>query len=180
VGIKYSEQELLQGCLKQKPEMQRALYQKFARTMLGICIRYTKDKMEAEDILQQGFMKVFTYLESFKGGSLEGWMKRIFVRESIDQYRKNQKNVFSFTQEPEDHHSIELDDVVGQLSAEEIVNLIAELPEGCRMVFNLYAVEGYNHREIGELIGISDNTSKSQYARAKEILKEKIYARENG
>jgi len=136
--------------------------------------------MEAEDILQQGFMKVFDHLESFKGGSLEGWMKRIFVRESIDQYRKNQRNVMSFSQEPEDHHAIELDDIIGQLSTEEIVNLINELPEGCKMVFNLYAVEGYNHREIGELIGISDGTSKSQYARAKEILKEKIYARENG
>lgn len=178
--INYTEQELVAGCLKGRPELQRALYLKYARTMLGICIRYTRDKMEAEDTLQLGFMKVFDHLNSFKGGSLEGWMKRIFVRESIDQFRRNRKSVFNYSQEPEDHHAIELDDVVGQLSAEEIIQMVNLLPEGCKVVFNLYAVEGYNHREISEMLGISDGTSKSQYFRAKEILKEKIYARENG
>ena len=178
--INYSESELVQGCLKQKPEMQRALYQKYARTMFGICIRYSKDKMAAEDVLQLGFMKVFDNLNGFKGGSLEGWMKRIFVRESIDQFRKKQKSVFNFSVEPEDYHAIELDDIIGQLSTDEILEMISELPEGCRLVFNLYAVEGYNHREISEILGISDGTSKSQYSRAKELLKVKIFERENG
>ena len=178
--INYSESELVQGCLKQKPEMQRALYQKYARTMFGICIRYSKDKMAAEDVLQLGFMKVFDNLAGFKGGSLEGWMKRIFVRESIDQFRKKQKSVFNFSVEPEDYHAIELDDIIGQLSTDEILEMISELPEGCRLVFNLYAVEGYNHREISEILGISDGTSKSQYSRAKELLKVKIFERENG
>lgn len=160
--------------------MQRALYQKFARIMLGICIRYSRDKMEAEDLLQQGFLKVFDHLNTFRGGSLEGWMKRIFVRESIDQFRKNKRSVFAQSAEILEDHSVTLEEITGRLEMEELILLIKSLPEGCRMVFNLYAVEGYNHQEIGDILGISHNTSKSQYARAKELLKEKLYARENG
>ncbi len=160
--------------------MQRALYQQFARTMLGICLRYLKDTMEAEDVLQIGFMKVFEKLDTFKGGSLEGWMKKIFVRESIDQFRRNKRNVFQYSEEPDAQSAIDLDDVFGNMAAEEIVNQIKSLPEGCRLVFNLFAVEGYSHKEIAELLSISEGTSKSQYARAKELLKDKIFAKENG
>jgi RNA polymerase sigma factor (sigma-70 family) len=166
--------------MAQKPEMQRALYQQFARTMLGICLRYLKDTMEAEDVLQTGFMKVFDNLHTFRGGSLEGWMKRIFVRESIDQFRRNKRSVFLFSEEPEAAVAPDLDDITSQMAAEEIVQLIQGLPEGCRLVFNLFAVEGYNHKEIAGLLGISEGTSKSQYFRSKELLKERIFARENG
>lgn len=180
MNVVYTEQELVSGCLKGKPAMQRALYQKFARTMLGICIRYTRDRMEAEDMLQQGFMKVFDHIKDYKGGSLEGWMKRIFVRESIDHYRRQQRSPIGNHTELMEHQSVGLEEITGLLAMEEIVNLIGSLPTGCKMVFNLYAVEGYTHKEIGDILEISENTSKSQYARAKDLLKEKIYARENG
>lgn len=160
--------------------MQRALYQQFARTMLGICLRYLKDTMEAEDVLQMGFMKIFDKLETFQGGSLEGWMKRIFVHESIDQIRRNKRYVFQYSEEPYEQSAIDLDDVIGTMAAEDIVNQIKSLPEGCRLVFNLFAVEGYGHKEIANLLNISEGTSKSQYARAKELLKTRIYAKENG
>jgi RNA polymerase sigma factor (sigma-70 family) len=175
--LAYTDQELVMGCLKGKPEHQTALYQRFARVMLGICIRYSRDRMEAEDILQQGFMKVFNNLKNYNGGSLEGWMKRIFVREAIDQYRKTNRSVFGYSQEPEDHHAVDLHDIVGQMAADEIIEMIGTLPEGCRMVFNLFAIEGYTHQEIGEILGISNGTSKAQYFRAKELLRERIYAR---
>jgi len=174
---KYTEQELLKGCLKGKPEMQTALYKRFARTMFGICTRYTRDTMEAEDVLQLGFMKVFTYLNTYQGGSLEGWMKRIFIRESIDHYRKTTRSVFGNSLEAQEDHAVDLHDIVGQMAADEIVEMIGTLPEGCRMVFNLFAVEGYTHQEIGDMLGISNGTSKAQYFRAKELLREKIYAR---
>jgi RNA polymerase sigma-70 factor (ECF subfamily) len=177
---KFSEQELLNGCLAQKPEMQRALYQQYGRTMMGICYRYMRDTMEAEDILQTGFLKVFEKLESFRGGSLEGWMKRLFVRECIDQIRRNKRSIFLYSEDPGNGMAIELDDVTSSMAADEIVQLIQSLPDGCRVVFNLFAVEGYSHREIAELLGISEGTSKSQYFRSKELLKERIFARENG
>lgn len=157
--------------------MQFALYETFSRTMLGICMRYSRDRMEAEDILQQGFMKVFLNLKTYKGGSFEGWMKRIFVHEAIDHFRKSKRTVFVGSQEPNENMHIDLHDVVGQMAMDEILEKIARLPEGCRMVFNLYAVEGYNHKEIGDMLKISESTSKSQYARAKELLRERIFVR---
>jgi len=176
----FTESELIKGCLKGRSDIQTALYKRFSRTMFGICLRYTKDQMEAEDILQQGFMKVFTHLDSYKGGSLEGWMKRIFVRESIDQYRKNNRSVFGHSQEPKEIDSIELNDILGQMAAGEIIAMINNLPEGCKVIFNLFAVEGFTHQEIGDLLGISSGTSKAQYFRAKLLLRQKIYAREYG
>lgn len=156
--------------------MQRALYDRFSGTMLGICARYTRDRMEAEDVLQLGFLKVFTYLKTFQGGSLEGWIKRIFVNESINQFRKKQRSVFGHSHEPNENDHIDLEDVIGQLAMEEILEIISRLPDGCRMVFNLYAIEGYKHKEIGDLLGVTESTSKNQYARAKGLLKEKILA----
>lgn len=147
--------------------------------MFGICLRYTHDKMVAEDVLQLGFLKVFNHLETYRGGSFEGWMKRIFIRASIDQYRQNKRILFSNTDEMTEDQAVILDEITDKLAMDELINLINTLPEGCRMVFNLYAVEGYTHAEIGELMRISPNTSKAQYARAKELLKEKIYARES-
>jgi len=175
-----TDHALVKDCIVQKPEAQRELYYKFARQMLGICLRYTNDKMEAEDTLQIGFMKVFDNLKKYEGGSLEGWMKRIFIRTSIDHFRKRQKDIINNAIEPEDNHAIALDDVVGKLHHAELVKLINGLPEGCRMIFNLFAVEGYSHVEIGEMLGINEGTSKSQYSRAKALLKEKIFVKSNG
>lgn len=175
-----TEQALLEGCLEQRPEAQRELYQRFARVMFGLCMRYTHDKMEAEDTLQIGFMKVFENLNKFNGGSLEGWMRRIFVRTAIDRYRWRQRDIFNLALEPEENHAISLDDVVGQMALDELVTLINSLPDGCRLVFNLYAVEGYAHAEIATMLNIHEGTSRSQYARAKALLKDKVFAKTNG
>ncbi len=171
---------MLEGCLAGRPEMQRALYQQYARPMMGICLRYLKETMEAEDVLQTGFLKVFEKLHTFKGGSLEGWMKKLFVRESIDQIRRNKHSLFLYSKEPEKGNAVDLDDITAHMAAEEIVQMIQNLPEGCRVIFNLFAVEGYNHKEIAGMLGISEGTSKSQYFRSKELLKKRIFERENG
>lgn len=144
--------------------------------MLGICMRYAKDRMEAEDVLQQGFVKVFRGLGSFKGGSFEGWMKRIFVRESINQYHNRKRKPLDFTDEfaPSVQPHDGFPDAISTLKAEEIMNLVNKLPEGSKVVFILFAIEGYGHGEIAEMLGISEGTSKSQYSRARMLLKEQL------
>lgn len=170
----YSEADLVEGCKKGDPLYQRALYQRFYKLMYGVCLRYTDNRDDAEDILQDGFVKVFKNLNSFQGkGSFEGWVRRIMVHTSIEHYRRNSRY---FMVDVNDAYDLETDsDVVSSLSREEILSLIRKLPVGYRTVFNLYAVEGYSHREIGEMLGISEGTSKSQLSRAKKILQEKIH-----
>ncbi len=169
----YSEAELVDGCKKGKPTYQRALYQRYYKLMYGVCLRYTDNRDDAEDILQDGFVKVFKHLKSFRGkGSFEGWIRRIMVHTSIEHYRKASRY---FMVDVDDAYDLETDsDVVGSLSRDEILALIRSLPVGYRTVFNLYAVEGYAHQEIAEMLGISEGTSKSQLSRAKKILQEKI------
>ncbi len=152
------------------------LYQKYSSKMYGICLRFAGNTMEADDILQEGFIKVFTKLKYFRNeGSLEGWIRRIFVNTAINFYRK--KSRYAFNEDLEDVHFNTARAENGYsdlLSKEELVNLIQSLPNGYRTVFNLNVVEGYTHKEIGEMLGISDNTSKSQLTRAKTILKKKV------
>ena len=170
-----SEYDLVQDCLQLKPAAQEAFYQKHARVMMAICLRYSRDRMEAEDLLHHGFMKAFTHLNTFRGGSLEGWLKRIFVREAINLYHKNKRSPLDYHDEPLPHMegSVEADGLTG-MSAAEIMKLVNELPVGARMVFNLYAIEGYTHPEIAKTMGISEGTSKSQYARARQLLRERL------
>ncbi len=152
------------------------LYQKYSSKMYGICLRFAGNTMEADDILQEGFIKVFTKLKYFRNeGSLEGWVRRIFVNTAINYYRK--KSRYAFNEDLEDVHFNTARTESGYsdlLSKEELVSLIQSLPNGYRTVFNLNVVEGYTHKEIGEMLGISDNTSKSQLTRAKTILKKKV------
>ncbi len=151
------------------------LYKYFAPKMYGICLRFAGNGMEADDILQDGFIKVFTKLKEFRNeGSLEGWIRRTIINTAINQYRKNSR--YSKIQDIDD---LEVpitneESVHDKLSKEELVKLIQELPNGYRTVFNLNVIEGYTHKEIGKMLNISDNTSKSQLTRARSILQKKV------
>lgn len=138
-------------------------------------MRYCRQTMEAEDVMVQTFAKVFTQLHTYRGGHFEAWLKRIFVRESINHYHKNKKQTWYNSQEPDfDISSGETSEILTQLGVEDIMKLVDALPDGARMVFNLHAIEGYTHQEIGALLNISDGTSKSQYFRAKELLRRQL------
>lgn len=135
-------------------------------------MRYAKDRSEAEDMLQEGFIKVFTNISRFKNeGSFEGWIRRIMVFTAINIYKYRSRK-FQESYDSESTDAPYQDNVIDQISAKEIVVLIQQMPEGYRLVFNLYAVEGYTHREIGELLGIAEGTSKSQYSRARQFMQQ--------
>ena len=167
------EAKLIKKCIKGDIKAQRALFNRFAPKMFGVCLRYAKDKNTAEDVLQEGFVKVFFNIEKFKGGSLEGWIRKIMVNTSLDEIRKNTKfknnvNIEKVKQNEKKNYIIE------GLIAQDILNIINKMPSGYKIVFNLFAIEGYSHKEIGEKLGISESTSKSQYFRARNFLQKKI------
>jgi len=143
--------------------------------MFGICLRYAKNQMEAEDVLQEGFIKVFRYLKDYRNdGSLEGWVRRTMVNTAINYYKKKvkyQKDVSLDQTEPINNDE---ESAIDKLSAKELLEVIRELPDGYRMVFNLNVIEGYTHKEIGAMLNISENTSKSQLSRARGVLQEKL------
>lgn len=167
--------EIVRGCLKNKRQSQSELYQMFASKMYGVCLRYSGNSFDAQDILQDGFVKVFENLKSFKGnGSLEGWMKRIFVNIALDRYRS--KITFLSVDELEDDKDISDKEAsaLDTLSEKEILAIIRELPVQYRMVFNLSVIDGHSHQEIAAILNIGVSTSRSNLARAKVLLKEKI------
>jgi RNA polymerase sigma factor (sigma-70 family) len=165
-----ADKDLIEGCKKHDRHAQRFLYEHFSGKMFGLCCRYIKDKMEAEDVLVTSFTKIFDRIEQFKGeGSFEGWIRRIVVNESLSYLRKNKSmyletDIEAADREP-DYASLE-----NQLEADDLLKMISELPTGYRIVFNMYAVDGYSHKEIAEQLGISENTSKSQLSRARVAL----------
>lgn len=166
---------LINGCVKGDAKAQRMLFDRFAPKMLAVCMRYTSDQMEAEDILQEGFIKIFNKLSDFKmDGSLEGWIRRIMVNTSIDNIRKNKRikeeaNIDDVGYKISDE-MLPSDDIM----AEDLMKLIMEMPEGYKVVFNLFAIEGYSHKEIADTLNISENTSKSQYSRARAYLRTQL------
>ncbi len=168
------EYQLVRRCLDGEAEAQKLLYERFAGKMFGVCLRYTKDHATAEDLLQEGFIKVFRKLDTFRfEGSFEGWVRRIIVNTVIENYRKS-KHLRAII-ELQDYHASSIDnEAMGKMTRETLLKLIRELPEGYQMVFNLYAIEGYTHKEIAKELEISEGTSKSQLARARNLLKEKI------
>ncbi|MBN3035600.1 MAG: RNA polymerase sigma factor [Bacteroidales bacterium] len=142
--------------------------------MFGVCLYYSRDRTEAEDIFHEGFMKVFQSIGQFRHeGSLAGWIKRIMINTALEKFRK-QRHLFLLSEDHEVADDIEPERVISDLSAEELIGMILELSPRYRMVFNLYAIEGYSHREISEMLGISEGTSKSNLARARYILQEKV------
>lgn len=155
--------------------MQEELYRRFAPKMYAVCFRYASNANDAQDLLQEGFIKVYRNLHRFKAeGSFEGWMRRVFVNTSIEHYRKKSLDLSSVTEKEEG--TIEDTDIsaLDQLAVKDIMMLIRELAPGYQTIFNLYVVEGYSHKEIGDMLGISEGTSKSQLARAKSILQKKV------
>jgi len=165
------EHRLVKDCLKGKPEAQRQLYEHFAKNMLGVCYRYTKSLKDAEDVLQDGFVKVFLGIHQFKfEGGLGAWIHRIMVNTALNFLKKNRKyrDEMVFTEQP--LHPVASDNPAVSLEAKELADLIRQLPHGYQTIFNLYAIEGFSHVEIGEMLGITDGTSRSQYARARALL----------
>jgi RNA polymerase sigma-70 factor (ECF subfamily) len=164
------DSDLIVGCMEGNRKMQYELYQRFAPKMYGVCLRYAANAEEAEDILQEGFIKVFRKLDSFRSeGSFEGWIRRIFVNTSIEHFRR--KNYLQpITEREEATVEGKYLSVLDDLAERDIIGLVQQLSPGYRTVFNMYVIEGYTHREIADSLGISEGTSKSQLSRAKLIL----------
>jgi len=166
-----TESELVQHCISGDRLCQELLYKKFASKMFGVCLGYVNSRDEAKDVLQDGFVKIFASLKNYKGvGSLEGWVRRIIVNTAIDYYRRALKDIKNVDVEKA-NNIVEMEEsVLERMHAKEVLDLIHKLPEGARMIFNLYVVEGYNHSEIAGMLNISEGTSKSQFSRARSLL----------
>lgn len=172
VDIHQDLYQILESAIRQDRQAQKVLYNKFAPKMLSVCRQYVADVQVAEDLLVTSFMKVFSNLHRFeKRGHFEGWMRRIFVNECISYIRSNQK--VRFVEEDINISASESTDA--SLLTQDIQAMIDMLPEGCKMVFNLFAVEGYKHQEIADILGITEGTSKSQLAYARKILQQTIH-----
>lgn len=171
------EEEIVNGCIAGKASAQERLYKRYAPKMLGLSLRYTKSLQEAEDVLQDAFIKILRCIESYKAeGSLEGWIRKIVVNTALNHYRDT-KRIMAQDVIDDDYNSVKEDTMVySNFNTADLLNLIQSLPEGYRVVFNLYEIEGYNHREIGEMLEISENTSKSQLSKARMRLRMKLEA----
>jgi len=171
-----SDSEILQGCIKCKPSAQRELFEKYSPVLLGICIRYAGSVQEAEDIMQEGFVKIFMNISHFKGeGSLMAWMRRIMINTAITAYHRALKH--RYHDDIEEIRETSMEHVSwsdADFTEEELIKIIERMPEGYRLVFNLYAIEGFKHREIAVMLEIDENTSKSQYSRARRWLQERL------
>jgi RNA polymerase sigma factor (sigma-70 family) len=168
-----SEQELIDGCGKGNRSSQKALYERYCRKMMVVCLRYSKTTAEAEDILQEGFVKVFHGLKNFRQESkLETWITRIMVNTALNFQRKK---LYLFPMVDVQEIDIAEDEIsISDINFTQLLEMIQSLPQGCQIVFNLFAIEGYNHKEIATMLGISEGTSKSQYSRARSLLQEKL------
>jgi RNA polymerase sigma-70 factor (ECF subfamily) len=167
--------ELVKRCKVGQRKAQELLYKQLAGKMLGVCLRYAADRMEAEDMLQNGFIKVFQKMDSYRGdGSFEGWVRRIMVHSSIEYYRSHHKMMQVVDIDNVGHEPSVNAVAASSLEAKDLLLLIKGLSPGYRMVFNLYAIDGYSHKEIAEMAGISEGASKSQLSRARAILKEQV------
>ena len=167
--------KLVKDCIKKRPGAQRQLYQMFAPAMLGVCFRYTKSMADAEDVLQEGFIKVFTYLHHYRfEGELGGWIRTIMVNTALNFLKSNRKYQYDLSFGDSSMHPVSTEDPSVKLDTKELSELIRQLPTGFQTVFNLHAVEGYTHVEIASMLGINEGTSRSQYARARALLIEWI------
>jgi len=173
-----SLEKIIKGCQQNKMKYQKMLYDKFADLMFAICLRYAKTKEEAEDIFQDGFVKVFKHIGNYSfTGSFEGWIRKIFLNTAISHFRANSKNYFHAEYESMENYlppAVAFEEL--KYTEEELLSVINELPEGYRLVFNLYAVEGFKHKEIAKLLDIDVNTSKTQLFRARQFLKARLIA----
>jgi len=169
-----SEHELIRGCLRGSAQCQRDLYERFAGKMYAVCLRYARNREDAADILQEGFLKVFTKLDQFQfQGSFEGWVRRVMVNTALRAYQKQR---FEFEQTRYERlPEMPIDpDAMALLSEAELLNLVRQLPDGYRAVFNLVAIEGYSHAEAATLLGIQESTSRSQLTKARRQLEVEV------
>ena len=165
---------LLKECKKGKSRSQEELYRRFASAMYGLCLQYASNEEDAQDIMQEGFIKVFAKLDQVKNpAALPGWIRRVMINTALERYR-SQVILQRVDEVKEEHHEDTGNDALDRISCEELIGLIQTLTPRYRMVFNLYAIEGFSHQEIGEELGISIGTSKSNLSRARAILQEKI------
>ena len=174
------DHKLIEACIRGDRAAQKALYDRLAPRMFPLCIRYIGDRAQAEDILQDGFVTLFTHLSSYKGeGAFEGWARRIFVTTALMSLRK--KDALKMSDDLEAARGLKTDTAsqIQNIGYKELMNLIMTLPPGFRTVFNMYAIEGYSHKEIGQMLGITETTSRTQLSRARIWLQEKIKKRED-
>lgn len=174
-----TDDHIVDGCLAGKRKAYDQLYRKYAASMLGLCLRYCGNIQDAEDVLQEGFIKVFRNISNFRrAGSFEGWIKRIMVNSAIDHYQKELKHSFhneidqdlGIPEEPNEDSYLS----AYEFTQEQLLKMVRELPQGYRMVFNMYVMEGFNHKDIAETLQISENTSKTQLMKARRMLKRRV------
>lgn len=170
----FDEKAIIEGCIKGKASCQEALYKHFSRKMMGICVRYAATRFEAEDVFHEAFVKVFNHIQTYKGGSFEAWMKRIFITTAINNYYKHKKHYHYSEYDEAGGTSAEPELILSNISNDELIEMINALPEGYKMVFNLYVIEGYQHKEIAQMLNITEGTSKSQLNKAKSLLKKRL------
>ncbi|MBL3658727.1 RNA polymerase sigma factor [Fulvivirga sediminis] len=172
------KEDLIKGCRKNSRKAQEALYREYAPKVIGICRRYATERDDADDIFQEAFINIYSSLKKSKEEiqSLEAWIRRISVNTAINYYHKNKKYAdnLSIDYAKGQDYNQEYEKILSKLSMQELLELISDLPLGCKLVFNLYTIEGYSHKEIAEKLNISEGTSKSQLSRAKNIMKTKI------
>ena len=171
-----SDKQIIRGCARHDRKAQKILYDKYSRFLLGICLRYASDRTEAEDILQESLLKIYFNIDDFTGtGSFTGWLRKVAVNTAITHYHKNLR--YRYNVDIEEFASFETGISSFEedyFTSDELFKVINELSAGYRMVFNLYAIEGYKHKEIAKMLEIDTNTSKSQYSRAKSVIRNKL------
>ncbi|HNX06516.1 MAG TPA: RNA polymerase sigma factor [Bacteroidales bacterium] len=172
------DRNIIEGCIAGNRKAQKFLFEKYKAAMMGVCLRYCKSKDEAEDVLMEAFMTVLSQIQSYRSeGSIDQWIRRIVVNTSINNYRKNLKHYFHADIENIAETEIEEDnnyDITDNHSVEEILNAMQQMPQGYKIVLNLYVVEGYKHKEIAEMLNITVGTSKSQLSKARKIIQDKL------
>ena len=168
---------MIRGCLKEEAHCQKSLYNRYASTLLGICNRYARNKEDAEDILQDSFIKIFNKINQFKGeGSFEGWLRRVVVNTALKKYTVSRYSKEFSVDEVKEPHIPNYHDVpaFNHLTEKDLLVLIHNLPDGYRLIFNLYVIEGYQHEEIAGMLGIQPGTSRSQLVKARQLLQKEI------
>ena len=166
--------DLIEACIKGERSAQRELYDLFSKKMYVVCLRYTKSQQEAEDVLQESFIKVFKNIKGYRGDSrLDYWIKRVVVNTALNSQRKK-LYMYPMVDIEDVKNEFDLSKAFTNFRMEELLAMIRELPTGCQTVFNLFAIEGYSHKEIAKMLEVSEGTSKSQFARARKLLQEKI------
>lgn len=172
-----TDTELIKGCIREDAACQKGLFNRYASSLLGVSNRYARNNEDAEDILQDAFIKIFNKINQFKGdGSFEGWMRRVVVNTALKKYTVSRYTKEISVEEVRDNYDVDINDVpaFNHLTEKDLLLIINRLPDGYRLVFNLYVIEGYQHDEIADMLGIQSGTSRSQLVKARALLQKEI------